>query len=58
MSTKGRKKASSTSSNTSQAAESSGSDTSSYEDQILALMGAPFNLSRGDAEANCLLILV
>ena len=51
-----RRGRSSSNSNTSQAAESSGSDTSSYEDQILALMRAPFNLPREDAEAKSLLI--
>ena len=37
-------------SNTSQAAESSGSD--SYEDKIAAFMAHPFNFSREDAEAH------
>ena len=45
---------SSNNSNTSQAAESSDSDT--YEDKILAFMGPPFNLSRADAEAQSLSI--
>ena len=52
MSTRGR--SANNDSNTSQAAESSGSDTSPYVKQILTLMEG-FNLPRGDAEAECLI---